>query len=340
MRLVTAALALSVVLIAVACAPDKANQTIADGEKVPTAPAEQAPRTATPVAALLECITDSKPPVPPASNILRSWPCARSFGSVEATRGGKTVTLQYMVHEPARAKAVVVLFAGGNGDAGIILGPMPMANRNFLVRSAQLFAERGYRALTVDRPLLGVGPPKVPEYNDEVAYDRYRISDDHAFDLAAVLAVANPDGNLKVFFAGTSSGAMSAVAQHALSAAISISSPKTSSGGASLFVGRPGYPNLQPESLKVPVAILVHESDGCFASTPANANELYRRFREAGVEASFSAISGGFDVTGAVLNMSVVSACDPFTPHGFLGVETKAVMEITNHFDAVLRRPR
>lgn len=282
------------------------------------------------------CVTDSVPPVPPVSNTIWAAPCAQTFASVNTTRGGKTVIIQYMVHEPVGPpKALVLLFAGGNGDAGITLGAMPTANRNFLVRSAQLFAEHGYRSVTMDRPLLSVGPPKVPEYGDAVAFDFYRISTDHAVDIMAVLAAVNPGNSLTVFFAGTSRGAISAVAQHALSAGISLSSPMTSSGGAGLYVGRPGYPNLQPESVTVPVAILSHKDDGCFASTPDNAKELDKRFSKAGVDSKYHAMNGGFDVTGSLVNGVPVDACDPFTHHGFLGVEIEAVDRITKEFDKI-----
>ena len=66
------------------------------------------------------------------------------------------VTVNYMVNDPAGLpKAIVLLFAGGTGEAGIMggtNGTVARTGTNFLVRSAQLFANASYRAVTVDSP--------------------------------------------------------------------------------------------------------------------------------------------------------------------------------------------
>src|SRR3989304_4179842 len=139
-----------------------------------------------------------------------------------------------MVHRPKnKAKAVVVLIAGGILGTGItgdpLTGQVFTAGENFLVRSAQLFAEDGYIAVTILRPAKPTIPP-APEFpttgTDAVQWDHYRISPKHAFDIVRDVAQVNAD-NLPVFLAGTSSGSISMVAQNMLGNGILISSPVT-----------------------------------------------------------------------------------------------------------------
>jgi hypothetical protein len=201
------------------------------------------------------------------------------------------------------------------------------------VRSAQLFATDKYLAVTINRPL--VGPGLDPEFLTNPEFDQYRASADHGADIAAVIAAVNTD-NLAIFFAGTSRGALSAVAQHQLNAGIVgilLSSPVTSGGGPSLFVGHPDYPNLQPEFVTVPVHVLAHELDGCPVSTPENSEALHDEFVSLEIDSEFDELSGGFDLTGT----GGITECDAKTHHGFLGIENRAVKKITKRMDGILK---
>src|SRR3974390_765457 len=103
------------------------------------------------------------------------------------------VTLKYMINDPAGpAEAIVILFTGGTGDAGIIPGTngtVTSTATNFLVRSAQLFANAGYRAVTMDSPENGVGiklyTNNLP--NPTAAFDLYRVSVQCAWDIEKVI---------------------------------------------------------------------------------------------------------------------------------------------------------
>ncbi len=283
-----------------------------------------------------ECIKDSKKKT---GFIISSAPCG-TYGIVTTrTKDAQDVVVQYMVHRPAGVpKALVVLFAGGNGDTGIegdpATGEVTKAGNNFLVRSAQLFAKNRYLAVTIDRPL--VGPTLTPEFPTNIEFDQYRISAEHGTDIGAVISEVNTE-DLPVFLAGTSRGALSAVAQHKLDlgiVGILLASPETSSGGpGTLYIGRPNYPNLQPEFVTVFAHVLAHELDGCFVSTPENSEKLHHDFINAGVDSRFDEITGGFDLTGT----DNITACDAKTHHGFLGVENKAVKKITKRMDQILK---
>lgn len=163
-------------------------------------------------ASLPECITNSQD----ANDIINSAPCGL-YGIVNTRQENDVgnildVTVQYMVHLPMGApKAVVVLFSGGAGGTGIISdgsGGVAQVGSNFLVRSAQLFAEDGFLTITIDRPSTTVG-------FSNAEFDQYRVSPAHAQDIATVIATVNRiygTQHLNIFLAGTSRGAISITA--------------------------------------------------------------------------------------------------------------------------------
>ena len=252
------------------------------------------------------CVSDSASPAD-TNTIIKSAPCGR-YGTL-ATRkvsGEIDVIVEYMVHTPSSTpKAIAVLIPGGTGDSGIqgTGTTVTAAGNNFLVRSAQLFAQDGYLTITLDRPSDMSTPSSVRSYDD------YRISARHALDIAAIVAAENED-NLDVFLVGTSRGALSAVANHQLAMAIAISSAVTSgvsplTSTAAHYLGD-GTANLAPEFVAVPTHMKIHNSDGCAVSAPANARGIFDGFTEvagfyatAGVENHYSTFTGGFDMTGA-----------------------------------------
>jgi hypothetical protein len=277
------------------------------------------------------CITDSRqtPLV-----IIDSAPCG-SYGVITTRRAlingvEGDVTVQFMVHRPpGPPKALVVLFAGGNMTTGITgdpaTGQVFTAGRNFLVRSAALFARHGFLALALDRP--SNGPLPNPEF------DLYRVSAAHAHDVVAVASHVNR-ANLDVFLAGTSRGTLSVVAQHMLGIGSMLSSPVTSPAGAALYIGHPGTPSLQPGFVQVPVHVLFHGQDACPVTTPADAVALHTQFLLAGVDSRLDMLLGGFDLTGT----DGIDACDSLTFHGFLGIENAAVRRIAGRMDGILAR--
>jgi hypothetical protein len=279
-------------------------------------------------ASLPECTTDSQqdPFV-----VIRSAPCGtyriirtrrESVGGVE-----QDVTVQYMFHAPAGpAKAMVVLFSGGIGQTGITgdpsTGQVFTSNNNFLVRSAQLFAERGYLAVTIDRP--NPAPP-------DAEYQSHRLSARHAQDIVAVANHANRWAR-HVFLAGTSSGTLSVVAQSVLGAGTMISSPVTVGSPQVPFIGNTNFPNLVPSFVTVPVHVMAHAMDGCGGTPPANAAALHEQFFLAGISSVYDLMNGGFDRTG----IGGIQPCDAVTYHGFLGIENAAVSRITARMDAII----
>lgn len=242
------------------------------------------------------------------------------IASIRKKADGSDVSLDYMLHDSVGTeKAIMVLIAGGNMDSSIIDTnadgiPDTGTSGNFLVRSAHLFADQGYKVITLDRP---------DDYADYIAgFDTYRTSVNHAVDIVKSVNAENAS-QLPVFIVGTSRGAISAVFHNQLAAGISISSPVTSGSGTPVVSST----LVDPANVSNPAHLIWHTGDLCSLSTPADSAALIGQF--AGDFTSDS-LTGGFK------NPAVATECKAQTFHGFMGIETNAVSRITNWADNLL----
>jgi hypothetical protein len=241
---------------------------------------------------------------------------------------GQLVTLDYMVHQPMGTPKGIVLLIAGGALTGYIEGtegnPATRSGGNFLVRSAHRFMQAGYRVITMDRPSDFANYGNID--SGSYLYDSYRTSIDHAIDITTIVNLENND-NLSVFIAGTSRGAISAVAQNMLATAIAISSPVTRSSAGGAPIGSPALP---VGVVDVPVHVLYHQNDGCTGTSPTNSGTLINQLDNAGVDVTGNYLSGGFVDT--VAN----NPCGAFGFHGFLGIENCAVNTTTMWMDDLL----
>ena len=267
---------------------------------------------------------------------ITAGPCAFYGEAVtRTTASGAPVTVKYITLRPsngASPKGVVFLIAGGDLNANITgdvtTGLITTTGGNFLVRTAQLFAEAGYVSIAMDRPSdRPTATPADPVEN----IDLYRISVDHAIDIVGVLRYVNTD-NLDVFLAGTSRGAISVVANNLIAAGILISSPVTNNNGLAnrLYVGDPNHTNLLAGYVQRPVHTLWHTDDACPASDPAGSkawfNALAANAQTYTIESQ--TVIGGFYITNPA-----VDNCGALSYHGFLGIEPTAVGYTTTWLD-------
>ena len=262
------------------------------------------------------------------------------YGEVttRTTEGGTPVIVKYIANRPSSGsapKAAVLLIGGGDLDMNITgnatTGAIVTSGGNFLVRTAQLFAEAGYLAVAMDRP--SDRPTATP--SDTVQnVDEYRISVDHAIDILAVLRQVNTD-NLDVFLSGTSKGALSVVANNLIAAGISLSSAVTRRSSLfpdRLFINEPGFPSLQPGFVRRPAHVLLNTSDLCGVTRPVDSQALFDNLTAAGVNAAIDAVSGGVPVT-VFPAPDVRDVCGALDFHGYMGIEPTAVGRITAWLD-------
>jgi hypothetical protein len=235
----------------------------------------------------------------------------------------RNIWLDYMLHEPTTMpKGIVVLIAGGAMNAAIYGtegNTATHSGKNYLVRSAHRYMQAGYRVITMDRPR------DFSKYGDidsaGYLYDTYRTSVDHAVDITTIVNRENSE-DLPVFIAGTSRGAISAVAQNSLSAGIDISSPVTAGSGTP--VGTDSLPETQ---VQVPVHLLYHQTDTCTVSPTTSSALLFDQLLTAGIDVQGNNVSGGFADT--VAN----NPCGALDYHGFTGIENCAVNTSTTWMD-------
>jgi hypothetical protein len=244
----------------------------------------------------------------------------RQFGD------GIVISTDYMVHPSSNgpAKAIIVLLAGGSGDAKLTgtIGLAPLTSSgNFLVRSAHLFAAQSYDVITMDQP-----SDENPAFG--VAYDPYRASTRHAVDISTIVQIVNTN-NLPVIISGTSRGTISAVPQHMLASAIALSSPLTSTASTGTPIGHTNSPaNLQPGFVTGPVNVSWHRDDTCSVTLPTDSLILTNNLVNATVAAD--EISGGFNTP------SQTNSCKGNTNHGFMGIESCTVKVQTDWIAGVV----
>jgi hypothetical protein len=217
------------------------------------------------------------------------------------TRAGGGTTLFWEARDGA--KATVFLFPGGAGGFGKIDNGKP-GGQNFLVRSTQHFLDNGFNVAIFGRP-------------DDTSdlENAERISERHLTDVRAVLEFVQTKSALPVWLVGTSRGTVSA-------AATAINVRNAGIAGlvltSSIVIRKlPGnVPGQKLSAITVPVLVLHHARDACFACRPYEAPAILDGLVNAPLKKLILA-EGGADPSG--------DACGPLHWHGFIGMEKQAV---------------
>lgn len=204
-----------------------------------------------------------------------------------------------------KPEAVALLFVGGEGAIKLQLkgGQPSFQQGNFLPRSRREFIRNGVVPVIVDTP---------SDHADGIS-DEFRMSDQHRFDVQAVVSeMKKRYPGLPVFIVGTSRSSISAaylgrglggeVAGVVLSSSAFLQGPRTNP--------RPMLSGFNWSTIKVPVLVVHHLNDGCFASPYYEAKRLAGRY-------PLVSVSGGKPPESG--------PCDPFAPHGYFGMEAQTV---------------
>ena len=257
------------------------------------------------------------------------WLTAVSMITASPVRAQEIVTLAtrprvtqsyFLARVPEKSEAVAVLFPGGGGDIRLRSegGDIKFSQGNFLVRVRGEFVKRGIVVAVVDAPS--------DERGGWGMSDEFRFSKEHLADVQAVIAdLGKRYPDLPIFLVGTSRGSISAASLGAridrgiagvvlTSSMFRATNPRARESG-------PGLSRFDFGTIKVPVLIVHHREDACPVSPYGDAASLAKMF-------PLVSVTGGLPPTS--------DACEPMSPHGYLGRETETVDAIVNW---MLKRP-
>lgn len=221
------------------------------------------------------------------------------------TRPG--VTQRFVLIAPDKPKAAAILFTGGSGWIDIQPDGTIRRAGNFLVRSRQLFADRGLLVAVVDAPSDRQGAPYL---------SGFRQTADHVADIKAVIAWLKQQANVPVWLVGTSRGTQSA-AYIATRLAGGDGGPDGIVLAATILTDpkSPAVPEMGLEKLRIPVLVAHHQQDGCkhcrYSDMPRLMDRLAPLARK-----ELLVFDGG---------VSTGDPCEARAYHGFNGIEPEVV---------------
>ncbi len=230
------------------------------------------------------------------------------------TRDGATPSFLLTVPSGGKPAAAAILFPGGPGlirlrNEG---GRIRFVEGNFVVRTRQMFVERGVAAAVMD------SPSDRPQGMD----DWFRLGDKHAADIRRVTEdLTRRFPGTPVFLVGTSRGTVSA-------AATGRALGETVAGvvlTSTLFIGGgragPGLSGFDFKTIRAPLLFVHHADDECRFTPYGDAKNLAAQFPLITVHGGDPARSG---------------PCEPFSAHGYLGKKTETVDALANW---ILKKP-
>lgn len=207
------------------------------------------------------------------------------------------------------AVASVVLYSGGGGGFGKIGADGWPESRNFLIRSAKLFAANPFNVILVGRATDVTGLDGLT-----------RIGDDHDLDNQAIFRAIKAKSAAPIWLVGTSMGTISVTAAAIRDLNANIAGiVLTSSVTAYRIKG--AVPTQDLAKIKVPVLVLHHERDACKVCTPFEAKDISKALINAPIRKTVL-VNGGDGASG--------DPCEALHYHGFIGTEKEAVDLIAN----------
>jgi hypothetical protein len=225
------------------------------------------------------------------------------------TRPG--VTQRMIVLTPSEPKATVILFSGGDGGLAIQAdGTLQRGNGNFLVRSRQLFADQGFMVEVVDAP---------SDRQGGTFLEGFRETSKHVTDIKAVIAWAREHAKVPVWLVGTSRGTQSAA--YVATELTGADGPDGLVLTSTILRDKKGVPvtPMPLERLHIPVIVGHHRDDACPLCAYGFVPQLMDRLTNV-PRKQLLTFSGG---------ESRDAPCEAFSFHGFNGIETDVVNQLS-----------
>ncbi len=213
---------------------------------------------------------------------------------------------------PAAPTAIVISFTGADGKLKIAPDGKIGIGGNFLVRTRDLWVERG----------IGVVIPDMPS-SYSTLYNR-RDTAEYADAVAKLVAFAKAQANVPVWLAGTSQGTNAAsngaaYLTHGEIAGVILTATITRPGGKEQF--RETVFDNKLAAINVPVLIVSHSSDECVQTPPLD-NPKVKAALTGAPRSEIVLMNGGLPAKSSV--------CEAQSAHGFYGVEADTVQRIVD----------
>jgi predicted esterase len=227
----------------------------------------------------------------------------------------QNITQKILIEQSDNPVANLILFAGGKGKIKLNNGEYKN-NNNFLIRSRQLFINKGYTTILIDAP---------SDKKSKLGMLKgFRNSQKHVKDIEAVIDYVRSLSNKPIWLVGTSRGTESAAyaAIHlndkidgvVLTSSIS----RTDNKGTSVT-------DLALDKITVPVLAIHHKEDKCKATIPKVIKSIKSKaYNSSRVETKL--FSGGDEPISK-------NPCQARTYHGYLGIEKKVIESIARFID-------
>lgn len=231
--------------------------------------------------------------------------------------------------EPLERTAVLLLFIGGDGTLGLTANQVNTGSPNFLARNRNHFAAEGFVVAVVDAAsdFNAHNHPLSTDANGFVhgsGLRGHRLPDRplgglHLADLVVVMNdLRTRYPGLPVWAVGNSRGTVSAAVT-----ALWVSPPADGLVLTSSLTGPDASEDMHGlalESVEAPVLIVTHRDDACPITRPEDSEALKKRFTSS-PKARVVRLNGG--------STPISLPCDPLAPHGFFGIDQKALDAIT-----------
>ncbi len=232
------------------------------------------------------------------------------------TRDG--VTQSFLFSSVEQPRASVILFPGGGGYMKLREeGSIGQGKNNFLVRSREFFSSANFNVVVFEAPS--------DHQTRRGMKGGFRATEEHAEDIAAVVAYLRHKASVPVWLVGTSRGtesvANAAVRKTSLvdGVVLTASMSEKNNNGVAL-------PEMSLNKVSVPVFIATHENDACWV-TPTQGSEVIKHALVNAKQVELKSYRGGFEAES--------DACKGLSAHGFYGIEEEVIRDINNFIQQV-----
>ncbi|GAB7522323.1 hypothetical protein PBS_13070 [Paraburkholderia sp. 2C] len=202
-------------------------------------------------------------------------------------------------------RGIIVMFPGGAGDVGIERDGSIKHDDNFVVRTRELWAQRGYGVVIVDAI-------------DHQSMRGKRSTPEYAAVTQKILAFAHSVSNVPVWVMGTSQGSIAAMNAASHTGHQALAGVMLTESVSVLGKSHETVFDASPQDVRVPALVVANRDDRCSVAPPSKANEIADAMRNAPSAVLF--------VEGGIAKSS--NACSSRSPHGYWGIDEKVVDDI------------